>query len=344
MHMANELLSPAVALGTGVLAMGFIALAARKIRDRATSHLVPLMGVMGAFIFAAQMVNFSLPTLAGTSDHLVGTMLLVILLGPHAAVITMAGILIIQCLFFMDGGLIALGANILNMGVIPAYAGWGIWRWIRGNQDPVTPGRLLPAAWTASFVAVTLGAAGVCAEVGLSGRLGIPLSKFSAAMIGVHFLSAAVEGFITCAILVFLYKLYPNLSRETIHWQTRKINLRSTGMMFGISAIIVAGAVSWLASPYADGLEWAVSKPKTLKTKTAFAARVDQLQEKFTPLPDYNVRVTTAKTAENRWPNVNFWTSFSGLIGVGLTLSLIWSLGRFLTPKSKKTKILPGAG
>ncbi len=346
MHMANELLSPAAALGTGLIALGGIGLAARKIRGQANSHLVPLMGVMGAFVFAAQMVNFSLPTLAGTSDHLVGTMLLAILLGPHAAVITMAGILIIQCLFFQDGGLIALGANIINMGLLPAYGGWWLWRLIRGSENPVPPGRLLPAVWTACFVAVTLGAAGVCAEVGLSQRLGIPLSKFSAVMIGVHFLSAAVEGFITCAILVFLYKLYPNLSNATINWNAGKVTLRGAGMMFGISALVIAGSISWLASPYADGLEWAISKPDTLKPKTPFAAKVDQLQEKYTPLPDYNSRSAGNEPSQNSWPNVNFWTSLSGLLGVGLTLILIWTIGRFLILKSKiqnpKSKISSG--
>jgi cobalt/nickel transport system permease protein len=348
MHMANELLSPSVAIGTGLIALGGIGWAARRIRDQAHSHLVPLMGVLGAFVFSAQMVNFSLPTLAGTSDHLIGTVLLAILLGPHAAVITMAGILIIQCLFFQDGGLIALGANIINMGILPAYAGWGLWRWIRGSGNPVSPGRLLPAAWTACFVAVTLGAVGVCVEVGLSLRLGIPLSKFSAAMIGVHLISAAIEGFITCAILVFLYKLYPAMSNVTINWEAGKVSLRGTGMMFGISALVIAGSISWLASPYADGLEWAVSKPDTLKPQTAFTVRVDQFQEKYTPLPDYSSRSAPAESAEDTWPNINFWTSFSGLLGVGLSLILIWTVGKFLIPKSKienrKSKIPSGAG
>ncbi len=336
MHMSNELLSPAVALGTGVLAIGGIGLASKRIREKMNSHLVPLMGVMGAFVFAAQMVNFTLPTMAGTSDHLIGTTLLAILLGPSAAVITITGVLVIQCLVFQDGGLLALGANIINMGLLPAFAAYGIWRMMTAGRSTVTMGRLLPAAWTASFVAVTLGAIGVCAEVGISQRLAIPLSKFTAAMVGVHMLSGAIEGIITCAVLVFLYRLYPELSSLTINWEHRKWSKSGIVTMFAILAIVTAGVLSWLASPYADGLEWAVSASDTLKPKTLLAEQADQLQEKYTPLPDYNVRTDgAADTSSDAWPNVNFWTSFSGLLGVGLTMLAIWGANRIILRRAK---------
>jgi len=330
--MSNELLSPAVALGTGVLAMGGIALAARGIREKANSHLIPLMGVMGAFIFAAQMVNFTLPTMAGTSDHLIGTTLLAILLGPHAAVITMTGVLVIQCLVFQDGGLLALGANIINMGLLPSYIAYTVWRILTPKtSSPIPIARTLPAVWTAAFFAVVIGSIGVCAEVGLSDRLAIPLSKFTAAMVGVHLLSGAIEGVITCAVLVFLYRLYPELSPRAIHREGKKWSVSGIGMTVAVLTVVTAAFASWLASPYADGLEWAVSKPQTLKPKTALAERVDAIQDRFTPLPDYSARTDKIDAEpQETWPNVSFWTSFSGLLGVGLTMSMIWIAGKFI--------------
>src|SRR5688572_5314174 len=113
MHMANELLTPAVAAGFIVLAGVALSLASRRVGAAFDPAKVPLMGVLGAFVFAAQMINF--PILPGTSGHLGGGVLLAILLGPHAASLVMASILIVQCLIFQDGGILALGTNIVNM-------------------------------------------------------------------------------------------------------------------------------------------------------------------------------------------------------------------------------------
>ncbi len=345
MHMANELLTPTVALGSGLIALAGIGLAARRIAHKADSNLVPLMGVMGAFVFAAQMINFTLPAMAGTSDHMVGTMFLAILLGPSAAVITMAGVLLIQCLVFQDGGLLALGANIINMGILPAYAGYAIWRLMIGHNEKLSMGRLIPAAWTSAFVAVALGAAAVCVEVGLSNMLTIPLATFSLAMIGVLLISGAIEGLITCAVLIFLYRLYPNLALRTIDWQNRRLEMRSVLILFTVLAAVIGLAISWLASPYADGLDWAVYERQSgaLKAKTALAEKVDDLQARYSLLPDYNKRDSElGKTAPQEpdeqtqatsWPNVDFWTSFSGILGVGLTMGLIWGVGRLLAAR-----------
>jgi len=119
MHMANELLTPGVAAGFGAASAAGIAYSSWRVRRELDDSKVPLMGVMGAFVFAAQMVNFQI--LPGSSGHLGGGVLLAILLGPSAATLVMAAILIVQCLVFNDGGLLALGANIFNMGIVPCY-------------------------------------------------------------------------------------------------------------------------------------------------------------------------------------------------------------------------------
>ena len=117
MHMADALLSPTV--GTVMLtATGLVAAySARKVQNQLDDKKIPLMGVLGAFLFAAQMINFAIPG-TGSSGHLGGGLLLAILLGPHAAFLTLASVLTIQALFFADGGLLALGCNIFNLGFI----------------------------------------------------------------------------------------------------------------------------------------------------------------------------------------------------------------------------------
>ena len=134
MHMANELLSLPVAGVTLALGAAVVALAAARAKSSLDPRRLPLMGVMGAFVFAAQMINFTLPGMPGTSGHLGGGVLLAILLGPAAALVTMAAILIVQCLLFQDGGLLALGCNFLNMGVAPCLAGWAISRMVAGRS------------------------------------------------------------------------------------------------------------------------------------------------------------------------------------------------------------------
>ena len=128
MHMANELLSVPVAAGTLAIAAGGIGFICKKARRFITSDRFALMGILGAFVFAAQMVNFQLPAMPGTSGHMVGAVLLAIILGPHLGAIAVSSIVIIQCLIFQDGGLLALGCNIINMAIVPSYLGYFLYR------------------------------------------------------------------------------------------------------------------------------------------------------------------------------------------------------------------------
>src|SRR3954454_10905279 len=120
MHMADALLSPAVGGTMWAGTAASIAYCSNKVRNELDDRKVPLMGVLGAFLFAAQMINFSIPG-TGSSGHLGGGILLAVLLGPHAGLLVISSVLFVQALFFADGGLLALGCNIFNMGVIPAF-------------------------------------------------------------------------------------------------------------------------------------------------------------------------------------------------------------------------------
>src|SRR5512139_4115733 len=123
MHMADALLSPAVGGAMWAVSAGTIAHCSAKVRNEVDDRKVPLMGVLGAFLFAAQMINFSIPG-TGSSGHLGGGLLLAVLLGPHAAFLTIASVLVVQAVFFADGGLLALGCNVFNLGFFPAFVAY----------------------------------------------------------------------------------------------------------------------------------------------------------------------------------------------------------------------------
>ncbi len=134
MHMANELLSVPVAAGTLAIAAGALGLICRKVGQIVAADKLALMGILGAFVFAAQMVNFQLPVMPGTSGHMVGAVLLAIILGPHLGAIVISSVVIVQCLIFQDGGLLALGCNIINMGLVPTYLGYFLYRMVTNGQ------------------------------------------------------------------------------------------------------------------------------------------------------------------------------------------------------------------
>ena len=145
MHMADALVSPAVGTTLWAAAAGLVAWSARALRKMQDEQQTALMGVLGAFIFAAQMINFSIPG-TGSSGHLCGGLMAAILLGPHAAFLVIVSVLAVQALFFMDGGLLAMGANIINMGFFSAFVAYPlVFRPIAGKPKARASG--LPRLW-----------------------------------------------------------------------------------------------------------------------------------------------------------------------------------------------------
>jgi cobalt/nickel transport system permease protein len=137
MHMSDSLLSPAVGLACAAVAAGMVAYSARRFAaEEAHDAKIPLAGVLGAFVFAGQMLNFAVPG-TGSSGHIGGGLLLAVLLGPYAAFLTVAAVLVVQCLFFQDGGILALGCNILNLGFWPCLVGLPLYRLLGGKGQGV---------------------------------------------------------------------------------------------------------------------------------------------------------------------------------------------------------------
>lgn len=199
MHIPDGFVSMPVAILTWVISILILAQAVRRTNERLGEKQVPLMGVMAAFIFAAQMLNF--PVAGGTSGHLLGGALAAILLGPWAGALILTCVLAVQALVFQDGGLVALGANILNMSVIGVLVGYYLFIGLRsvlgrGSRADFISGFI--AAWAS--VVVASGFAAV--ELALSGTS--PLGVALPAMLAVHVLIGIGEGLITVAVLAFL--------------------------------------------------------------------------------------------------------------------------------------------
>jgi len=195
-HIPDGFLNLATVTTTAVVSAGGVAGAIRFTKDKLKEKQVPLMGVLAAFIFAAQMLNF--PIAGGTSGHVMGAALAAILLGPWAAVLIMTCVLVAQSLIFQDGGLLALGANIFNMGIIGSFASYGVYRLVMGLLGQGRKSRLL-GGFTGAWFAMFLAAIACALELAFSGTS--PLRVVLPAMAGVHALIGIVEGLITTAVL-----------------------------------------------------------------------------------------------------------------------------------------------
>jgi len=196
MHIPDGFLNTATVATTCVVSVGGIANAVRVVNRKLRERQVPLMGILAAFIFAAQMLNF--PVVGGTSGHVIGAALAAILLGPWAAILIMSCVLIAQSLIFQDGGLLALGANILNMGIVASFCGYYAYRLATSLLGASRKSRLISGfvgAWSSVFLASI-----VCAvELAVSGAS--PIGVALPAMAGIHALIGIGEGAVTSVVL-----------------------------------------------------------------------------------------------------------------------------------------------
>jgi cobalt/nickel transport system permease protein len=206
MHIPDGFLSPDIAASAAVVATGAVAVGVREARRTMDDRVVPLLGATGAFVFAAQMLNF--PVAGGTSGHFLGAALATILLGPWLACLVLAVVLATQSFVFADGGVSALGANVLTMGVIGALAAGGLMLAAR-RALPRRRGVLLAVAGAGAWLAVVAGAAATSVCLALSGT--VPLGTVLPAMLGVHVVIGLGEAAITVAVLSALMATRPDL-------------------------------------------------------------------------------------------------------------------------------------
>jgi cobalt/nickel transport system permease protein len=199
MHIPDGFLSAATVGATYVVSAGGVANAVRVANKKLGEKHIPMMGILAAFIFAAQMINF--PVAGGTSGHVIGAALVAILMGPWAAVIIMSVVLIAQSLIFQDGGMLALGANILNMGIIASFGAHYIYRFFNSMLSGCCRSAMI-TGFTAAWASVMLASIACAIELAVSGTS--PIGVVLPAMAGVHALIGIGEGLVTVTVVAMV--------------------------------------------------------------------------------------------------------------------------------------------
>ena len=349
MHMADALLAPAVAATMYVASGTAAGFSIHKLKKDDEPQKLPVMAVTAALVFAGQMINYTIPG-TGSSGHMCGGMLLSALLGPQAGFLSMIVILAIQCLFFADGGLMALGANIWNMAFYGCFVGYYlIWRPIMrshwfGEGKGAQRARIIAASVIGCIVTLQLGAFSVVLETSLSGITELPFGAFVALMQPIHLAIGLIEGLITAAVLVFVFESRPELLRELDtdgQALPAKRSLKAVIAILAVVALLVGGGLSLLASSNPDGLEWALFgnaeegysenmglDEENFGVSSAAADTAGAVQEKTSFLPDYAF-------ADNDTP---VGTTVSGIVGSAMVAGvalLICLAGGFFRKKKK---------
>lgn len=321
--MSDALVSPPVFAVTGALSLALLGVAVRRVKravddctqpDGYGERLVALMGVMGAFVFAAQLINFAIPG-TGSSGHLVGGILLAALLGPWAGLLTLSSVLVIQCLVFADGGLMALGANILNMAACSCLVAYPLLFRPLMRRD-ASAGRIAAASLLASVAGLGLGALAVTVETEASGITALPMGRFLLFMLPIHLFIGIGEGLATAAVLCTVRRYRPELLCS-VCGADAPAGRRWGGTVAAIAlaALFVGGSFSWIASSDPDGLEWSIERTagrtEVEPSDDGLHRRAATVQRRTAALPDYD-------------------TSFAGIVGSGAVLLAVLGTSRLL--------------
>lgn len=357
MHMADALLTPAVAgvmyAASAVVAGASIVELHKEEKQDLTSAAkkLPTMAVMSALVFAGQMINYTIPG-TGSSGHLCGGLLLTSVLGPWAGFLSMIVILTIQCLFFADGGLLALGANVWNMAFYGCFVGYFlIYRplmrsrcFARRGERAANRLKITLASVLGCVLTLQLGAFSVVLETTLSGITALPLGAFAVLMQPIHLAIGLVEGLITAAVLLFVYQTRPELLQDAAGSGAKNRCSRKAALaILAAAALVIGGGLSLLASSSPDGLEWSLFgneeagysanmglDEEQYGTQSAAAEKAAAVQEKMSFLPDYGFADSDSAAG----------TSVSGLVGcviVAGLAGLICLAGSLARKKKKQT-------
>lgn len=298
LHIPDGFLDTTVSLLCWVITLIILAIAVRRAQADYDERLAPLAGIMAAFVFAAQMINF--PVLGGTSGHFIGAALAFIVLGPWLGLLVMTAVIALQALLFQDGGLIVMGANILVMGIVPGFVAYGLYGLVsrRGR------GIRLTMAGIAAWMSVVLAALVVSLLLGLSGTAN--MAVVVPVMVGVHMLIGIGEALVTVAALAFLMATRPELLGEQ----------RSVGggrwAVAGLGIALLVILLAPFASSHPDGLEWVAEQQ-------AFIGSA--LDSPFELLPDYTIPGLG---------ETGLSTILAGLIGALIVAGVVYVVGRAL--------------
>ena len=353
MHMADALLAPAVAATMYAASAATVGTCVKSLKKEEDMAKLPTMAVASALVFAGQMINYTIPG-TGSSGHLCGGMMLSALLGPQAGFLSMVVILTIQCLFFADGGLMALGANCWNMAFYGCFVGYYLlWRPIMRSSLFAKLGgkvagrvKIMLASVLGCVLTLQLGAFSVVLETAASGITELPFGVFVGIMQPIHLAIGLVEGLITSAVLLFVYEARPELLMDLNAQNVSggKFSLKATIVILAVVTVLVGGALSLGASGNPDGLEWSLfgnaesgySENMGLDEEhygiaSGAADAAAAIQEKTAFLPDYAFADSVSAVG----------TSVSGLVGSGIVAGvavLVCMAGGFFRKKKVAAK------
>jgi cobalt/nickel transport system permease protein len=302
LHVPDGFLSTAVSVVGWMLALLVIGIAIRLTRHQLGERQIPMMGLLAAFIFAAQAINF--PVAAGTSGHLLGGALAAIVMGPWAATLIMTSVIVTQGLLFQDGGLLVMGWNILNMGVFTAFTGYAVYVLVRRLVGEGGRSRLV-SAFVGAWLSVEVGAMATAFELAASGTS--PLSLGLPAMASVHALIGLGEAFITTGAIALLQTSRPQVLDAGEVAPGRK---GASFVMVGLLVVLGVVIFSPLASQSPDGLEYVAERE-------GFLDRA--LEPLFELLPDYSVPFVLDEALT---------TILAVITGTFIVFVVAWAIGR----------------
>ncbi|MEV5198517.1 energy-coupling factor ABC transporter permease [Streptomyces sp. NPDC053720] len=342
MHVPDGFINAPVSAAAGVVAAGAVAVSLRGARRELDERTAPLAGLVAAFIFAVQMLNF--PVAAGTSGHLLGGALAAILVGPYTGVLCVTVVLLMQGILFADGGLTALGVNVLDMGITTTVVAYALFRGLLGVL-PKTRRSVTAASFVAALVSVPAAACAFTLIYWIGGTTDIPIGKVFTAMVGVHVLIGIGEAVITALTVGAVIAVRPDLVHGA-RGLTSSLKLRIDGELVDapapapaapaaarshrgiwaaglVTALVLAGFVSYYASSDPDGLEKVAADQGIDKKAEEHAA-------KDSPLADYGVKdVSDARISGG----------LAGVIGVAATV--VVGSGVFYVVRRRRTPDAP---
>lgn len=352
MHMADALLAPTVA-ATMYAASGIAAgISIKNLKKTDYLEKVPVMAVSAALVFAGQMINYTIPG-TGSSGHMCGGLMLTALLGPAPGFLSMIAILATQCLFFGDGGLMALGANVWNMAFYGCFIGYFlIWRPIMkgrlfGSMAPKAGNRakIILASVLGCVLTLQLGAFSVVLETSLSGITELPFGAFVGLMQPIHLAIGLVEGLVTAAVLVFINETRPELLMDVNTSKLESSSRISVGkvvVILSVATVLTAGVFSLFASSNPDGLEWSLFgneeagysanmglDEEEYGISSSVADTAASIQETTAFLPDYGFKDNDSSVG----------TSVSGIVGIAIVAGVIIAISSVKKSIKKKKQI-----
>ncbi|SHH80286.1 energy-coupling factor ABC transporter permease [Clostridium grantii] len=352
MHMADALISPVVGGTMLFLSAGIGIYSVKKVEKDIEDNKIPLMGVMGAFVFAAQMINFSIPG-TGSSGHIGGGLLLAILLGPYAGFLTMAAVLLIQAFFFADGGLLAYGANVFNLGFYTCFITYQL-IFKKVTLKGFSRKTIYIACILSAAIGLQMGSLSVVLETVLSGKAELPFKSFLILMQPIHLAIGITEGFITAAVVSFVWNTRPELiERTTKGLSLGNISIKKVLVTLSLATLIIIGGLSWFASSNPDGLEWSIEKitgSDELETEGVVYSTMGKIQSFTSIFPDYSFKSEKKETEEELKDMIreeklesNSETVLVAVIGGGITLFIAlmtgFSINIYKRKKNKKQDI-----